>query len=407
MIGGYTEPKGSRVGLGALLRRLPRRRRPGLRRQGRHRLRRRHAAQPARAAVAHRTGHAAVHHAAVARAGVPLGAPKLVAQVGFTRVDPRRQAAPPAIPRSAHRQEPRRGGEGDSADGPHRRSRSRHPDKVLFPDDGITKGDLVDYYAEVADVMLPHLKDRPLTLQRYPRGIDAAGLLPAGLRRLACRTGWARPRSRKEGGTVVHPVVERREAAGVPGQPELRHAARVAVAGTTGSTHPDQIDLRPRPVRRRLRRGPGGRPSAARRAGRPRPDRVPANDRSRGLHVVVPLQPRTPTSTRPASSPATSPSVLAADDPDAPHHRAAQGQARRPDLPRRDAQRLRADGGRAVRGASPPRRAGRHTAGVGRTRPPWHAGRPVHDPRRTETDCRATAIRGRICARTPARCPAP
>ena len=35
-----------------------------------------------------------------------------------------------------------------------------HPDRVLFPDDGITKGDLVDYSAEVAGVMLPHLKER-------------------------------------------------------------------------------------------------------------------------------------------------------------------------------------------------------------------------------------------------------
>lgn len=48
-------------------------------------------------------------------------------------------------------------------------------DKVLFPDSGITKGDLIDYYSKVADVMLPHLKDRPLTLQRFPDGIDAEG----------------------------------------------------------------------------------------------------------------------------------------------------------------------------------------------------------------------------------------
>jgi bifunctional non-homologous end joining protein LigD len=39
-----------------------------------------------------------------------------------------------------------------------------HPDRVLFPDDGITKGDLVSYYAEIAPIMLPHLKGRPLML---------------------------------------------------------------------------------------------------------------------------------------------------------------------------------------------------------------------------------------------------
>ncbi len=50
-----------------------------------------------------------------------------------------------------------------------------HPDKVLFPDSGITKGDLIDYYQKVAPVMLPHLKDRPVTLQRFPNGIESGG----------------------------------------------------------------------------------------------------------------------------------------------------------------------------------------------------------------------------------------
>jgi bifunctional non-homologous end joining protein LigD len=44
--------------------------------------------------------------------------------------------------------------------------------KVLFPGDGITKGDLVEYYPAVASRILPHLRDRPLTLARYPDGTD-------------------------------------------------------------------------------------------------------------------------------------------------------------------------------------------------------------------------------------------
>lgn len=47
--------------------------------------------------------------------------------------------------------------------------------KVLFSEDGITKGDLADYYARVADTMLPHLQGRPLALERYPDGIDEQG----------------------------------------------------------------------------------------------------------------------------------------------------------------------------------------------------------------------------------------
>ena len=46
------------------------------------------------------------------------------------------------------------------------------PEKILFPDDGITKGELIEYYARIAPWMLPHLRDRPLTLERYPNGIN-------------------------------------------------------------------------------------------------------------------------------------------------------------------------------------------------------------------------------------------
>jgi bifunctional non-homologous end joining protein LigD len=46
------------------------------------------------------------------------------------------------------------------------------PDKVLFPDDGITKADLVDHYVRVAGVMLPHVRGRPVSMKRYPEGIE-------------------------------------------------------------------------------------------------------------------------------------------------------------------------------------------------------------------------------------------
>ncbi|HEY5096389.1 MAG TPA: non-homologous end-joining DNA ligase [Acidimicrobiales bacterium] len=45
-------------------------------------------------------------------------------------------------------------------------------DKVLYPATGFTKGQVIDYYARVAGVMLPHLRDRPLTMKRYPNGVD-------------------------------------------------------------------------------------------------------------------------------------------------------------------------------------------------------------------------------------------
>jgi bifunctional non-homologous end joining protein LigD len=50
-----------------------------------------------------------------------------------------------------------------------------HPEKILFPDDGITKGDLAGYYEAIAPVMLPHLRGRPVTMERYPAGIGKKG----------------------------------------------------------------------------------------------------------------------------------------------------------------------------------------------------------------------------------------
>src|ERR671922_1818345 len=63
------------------------------------------------------------------------------------------------------------------------------PDRVLFPKDGITKGDLFEYYRAVAPTLLPHLRNRPFTMKRYPHGIDgevffqkqAPNHLPSGI----------------------------------------------------------------------------------------------------------------------------------------------------------------------------------------------------------------------------------
>jgi len=50
-----------------------------------------------------------------------------------------------------------------------------HPEKVLFPDAGITKGELAAYYEAIAPVMMPHIRARPVTMERYPTGIGRKG----------------------------------------------------------------------------------------------------------------------------------------------------------------------------------------------------------------------------------------
>jgi bifunctional non-homologous end joining protein LigD len=82
-----------------------------------------------------------------------------------------------------------------------------HPDKVMFPDDGITKGDLVDYYGRVADRMLPLVHDRPLHMNRYPDGIG--GILIQQKRVPDSFPKWIQRVTvgRHQGGTVTHALV--------------------------------------------------------------------------------------------------------------------------------------------------------------------------------------------------------
>ena len=65
-------------------------------------------------------------------------------------------------PRDVHRENP--------ADVTEGRVKLTNLDKVFWPDEGITKGDLLEYYRAVAPVLVPHLRDRPFTMRRYPDG---------------------------------------------------------------------------------------------------------------------------------------------------------------------------------------------------------------------------------------------
>jgi DNA primase len=81
-----------------------------------------------------------------------------------------------------------------------------HPDKLLFPDDGITKADLADYYERVAEWMLPHLHDRPVSMQRFPDGIGGKGFFHKDAPDYF--PDWiARAELPKAGGTVTHVLI--------------------------------------------------------------------------------------------------------------------------------------------------------------------------------------------------------
>ena len=81
-----------------------------------------------------------------------------------------------------------------------------HPDKVLFPEDGITKGDLAAYYDEVAATMLPHIQARPVTMERFPSGIGQKGFLQKDVSK-GFPEWLERIEVPKKGGVVHHPLV--------------------------------------------------------------------------------------------------------------------------------------------------------------------------------------------------------
>ncbi|MFG0284659.1 MAG: non-homologous end-joining DNA ligase [Phycisphaerales bacterium JB039] len=79
--------------------------------------------------------------------------------------------------------------------------------KVLFPDSGRTKGDLIEYYQRIAPTMLRHMRGRPVTMHRFPDGIDGDGFYQKDLPGYFPK--WIRRATvAKQGGTVTHALCQ-------------------------------------------------------------------------------------------------------------------------------------------------------------------------------------------------------
>jgi bifunctional non-homologous end joining protein LigD len=162
------------------------------------------------------------------------------------------------------------------------------PEKILFPEDGITKGELIEYYARIAPRMLPHLRNRPLTLERYPDGIhkqrffqkEVSSYFPAWIRRVTVK---------KVGGTVNH-LVSNDSATLVYIANQACITPHIFLSRIDKLDYPDQMvfDLDPQSDDFELVR------STARDFKQLLDDiELPAflkTTGSRGLHIVVPLQ---------------------------------------------------------------------------------------------------------------------
>jgi bifunctional non-homologous end joining protein LigD len=80
-----------------------------------------------------------------------------------------------------------------------------HPDKVLFPGEGITKGELASYYEEIAPLMLPHIRRRPITMERFHKGIGLPGFFQKDVSK-GFPEWLNRVEVPKKDGTVHHPI---------------------------------------------------------------------------------------------------------------------------------------------------------------------------------------------------------
>lgn len=160
-------------------------------------------------------------------------------------------------------------------------------DKVMFPRDGLTKRDVVDYYSTVAEHMLPHIRDRPVSMLRYPDGIDGESFFQKQVSERF--PPWFRTvKVRKKGGQVVHAVCEK--------EADLAYLANLACI--TPHVWLSRVGSLERPDRMVLDMDPSGHDFAlVKDAARSAAGEIRAlglqpfvmTTGSRGLHVTVPL----------------------------------------------------------------------------------------------------------------------
>jgi len=284
VIGGYTDPQGSRTGLGALLLGVYDRDGQlvyagkvgtGFDQQTLHRLHDELSALEQDKSPFDRG----------TRPGPECTGPAPAGRADrLQRVDHGRAVAPPEVPGTAPGQEPGRRDPGGSAGSwlaPQPAKQVKvgrltvaltNTSKVLFPADGITKGDLIGYYQAAAEQILPYLRDRPVAMARYPDGITGERIFQKNVGRHF--PDWIpRVEVGKQGGQLCQVVCTKaadlvylanQAAIELPPVPEPGRAAESGRAQPAGPAAPARhADLRSRPARHRALRGGPHRRAAA------------------------------------------------------------------------------------------------------------------------------------------------
>lgn len=86
-----------------------------------------------------------------------------------------------------------------------------NPDKIFWPDEGFTKGNVIDYYNNIADTILPYLKDRPQSLYRTPNGIEGKGFFQKNVEKLAPEWTDTVTLDNSKGGTIEYLLCQNKD----------------------------------------------------------------------------------------------------------------------------------------------------------------------------------------------------
>ena len=137
--------------------------------------------------------------------------------------------------------EPKKATPAAKAETPARELKLTNLDKVFFPDEKITKGDLIAYYRGVADVLVPHLRDRPITLVRYPDGINGKHFFQKQRPQHApdwMRTASLSSNSDGRGKTIDYLMIDDADGLALDDQRRLHRRARARTRGRRASIRP-------------------------------------------------------------------------------------------------------------------------------------------------------------------------
>jgi bifunctional non-homologous end joining protein LigD len=166
-----------------------------------------------------------------------------------------------------------------------------NPDKILFPENGFTKEDVINYYLDIADYILPYVKGRPLMMQRFPDGIDHPGFYHKEAPEYF--PDWIRKEKleRKEGGKITQVICDNPETlVYLSNQATITLHTWLSLVENPG--HPDKIIIDLDPPTRNFESIRDSLPGLKEYLEKKDIKGFLMSTGSKGMHIVIPVKPK-------------------------------------------------------------------------------------------------------------------